>query len=213
VARYFSHSEITSRQLSSAKDISWLAGQISALSPFESGSAVLCGSVPSGTHSARSDIDIAHFGTTEHPQIERKIEEVVARYQERTQGHFIAPRVDIITIGIEPEARTARTESHSITGEPVAPGGASIGGAFVKNREFSAVFADTFVRFVDHIGALAHLKTAPWEEFMKRRRSVRTTEPFSTKGSARQLFQKREGASNRLDRGSRTHVRPPHHAV
>jgi hypothetical protein len=168
VARYFSHSEITSRQLPSAKDISWLAGQISALSPFESGSAVLCGSVAWGTRSARSDIDIAHFGTTEHPQIERKIEEVVARYQERTQGHFIAPRVDIITIGIEPEARTARTESHSITGEPVAPGGASIGGAFVKNREFSAVFADTFVRFVDHIGALAHLKTAPWEEFMKR---------------------------------------------
>jgi hypothetical protein len=28
-----------------------------------------------------------------------------------------------------------------------------------------------------------------------------------------QLFQKREGASNRLDGGSRTHVRPPQHAV
>jgi hypothetical protein len=168
VARYFSHSEITSRQLPSAKDISWLAGQISALSPFASGSAVLCGSVAWGTHSARSDIDIAHFGTTEYPQIEREIEEVVARYQERTEGQFIAPRVDIITIGIDPEARAAKTESHSMMGKLVAPAGVSIGGVFVKNREFSAVFADTFVRFVDHIGSLAHLKAGPWKEFMKR---------------------------------------------
>jgi hypothetical protein len=168
VARYFSYSEITSRELPSAKDIRWLAGQISALPPLASGSAVLCGSVAWGTHSARSDIDIAHFGTAKHPQIEREIEELVARYEERTQGHFIAPSVDIITIGIEPEARTAKTSSHSITRQPAAPAGASIGGAFVRNRELSAVFADTFVRFVDHIGSLAHLKAGPWREFMKR---------------------------------------------
>jgi hypothetical protein len=168
VARYFSHSEITSRQLPSAKDIRWLAGQFSALPAFASGSAVLCGSVAWGTHSARSDIDIAHFGTTTHPQIERDVEDVVARYQERTQGQFIAPKIDIITIGVEPEARPAKSSSHSVTGEPAAPAGASIGGVFVRNRELPAVFADSFVRFVDHIGSLAHLKAGPWREFMER---------------------------------------------
>jgi hypothetical protein len=167
VARYFTHSEITSRQLPSAKDIRWLAGQISALPPFVSGSAVLCGSVAWGTHSPRSDIDVAHFGTTKHPQIELEIENVVARYQERTQGHFIAPKVDVVTIGIEPEAQAAKTSSHSITDEPVAPAGASIGGVFILNREFPAVFADTFVRFVDHIGSLSHVKAGRWEEFLK----------------------------------------------
>ena len=168
MARYFSHSEITSRQLPSAKDIRWLAGQISALSAFASGSAVLCGSVAWGTHSARSDIDVAHFGTTQHPQIEREIEEVIARYQERTQGSFIAPRVDIITIGIEPEARPIKSSSHSVTAEAAVPAGASIGGVFVRNRETFTVFADTFVRFVDHIGSLAYLKAGPWKQFMER---------------------------------------------
>jgi hypothetical protein len=167
VARYFSHSEITSRQLPSTTDIRWLAGQISSLPPFASGSAVLCGSVAWGTHSARSDIDVAHFGTTKHPQIEREIEAVVARYQEDTRGQFIAPRVDVITIGIEPEAHAANTSSHSITDEPAPPAGASLGGVFYLNRELPAVFADTFVRFADHIGALAHMKAGPWQEFLK----------------------------------------------
>lgn len=167
MARYFSHRAITSQELPSAKDIRWLAGQISTLPPFADGSAVLCGSVAWGTHSARSDIDIAHFGTAKHPQIEREIEKVVAQYQERTERRFIAPRVDLITIGIEPEVQTARTSSHSITGEPTAPAGASIGRVFVLNRELPTVFADTFVRFVDHIGSLAHMKAGPWQGFMK----------------------------------------------
>jgi hypothetical protein len=41
------------------------------------------------------------------------------------------------------------------------------------NREFPTVFADTFVRFVDHIGALAQLKAGPWKEFMTRYLSPR----------------------------------------
>jgi hypothetical protein len=167
LARYFSYNDITSRQLPSVKDIRWLAGQISALPPFVSGSAVLCGSVAWGTHTPRSDIDIAHFGTTQHPQIEREIEAVVKHYQERTNDQFIAPRIDIITLGIEPEASAPKTEIHSITGEATEPAGASIGGFFVKNKERSAIFADTFVRFVDHIGSLAHLKAGPWKKFLE----------------------------------------------
>jgi hypothetical protein len=150
------------------KDILWLGGQISALSPFASGSAVVCGSVAWGTPSARSDIDIAHFGTRKHPQIESVVEGVLARYRKRTKDRFIAPRVDIITIGVESAVRAAKTSSHSITKGPVTPGGVSVGGVSVRKRNSPAVFADTFVRFVDHIGSLAHSKVGPWEEFMKR---------------------------------------------
>ena len=165
MARYFSYREITSQQLPSVKDISWVAGQISALPPFISGSAILCGSVAWGTHSARSDIDIAHFGTTKHPQIEREILEAIERYQERTRNQFIA--VDIITIGVEPEARPATTSSHSITDEATKTAGASIGGDFVKNQKRPTIFPDTFVRFADHIGSLAHAKAGSWKTFLE----------------------------------------------
>jgi hypothetical protein len=167
VARYFSYNEITSRQLPSAKDIGWLAGQFATLPPFTSGSAVLCGSVAWGTHTARSDIDIAHFGTAQHPQIENQLEDLVQRYQQRTKDRFIVPRIDIITVGLEPETSAPKTESHSLTGEPIAPVGASIGGVFVMHRERSTIFADTFVRFVDHIGSLAHLKAGVWKNFLE----------------------------------------------
>jgi hypothetical protein len=168
VARYFYHREISSQRLLSGDEIRELAGKISALPAFARGTAVLCGSVAWGTHQPRSDIDIAFFGTVEHPSLEDDIKEIVAHYEERRQVRLLLPRIDIITIGIEPEVQAATTESHSITGEPKAPAGASVNGVFVMNHQFPTVFADTFVRFADHIGALAHLQAGPWKEFLTR---------------------------------------------
>lgn len=167
LARYFSYSEITSRQSTPAKDIRWIAGQIAALPPFVDGCAVLCGSVAWGTHSDRSDIDIAHFGTTKHPQIERQVLQVLERYQERTRNQFIAPKVDVITVGVESQALVVETTSHSVTGNAIKAAGASIGGVFVKQGERPTIFPDTFVRFADHIGALAQAKAGSWKAFLE----------------------------------------------
>jgi len=167
VARYFSHEEIIGRQLPATRDIAWVAGEIAKLAPFQAGSAVLCGSVAWGTHSNRSDIDIAHFGTVAHPQIEPIVREVIARYEQLTQGEVIAPRVDVITIGVEAEvASTDAPQSTSNLDDKAETVDGSSNGTLAVNERRATIFEDTFVRFTDHIGALAHANGDVWKKFL-----------------------------------------------
>ena len=101
MARFFFYDELAHLARTPVEDIQWLAGQISQLPPFVEGTAVLCGSVSWGKHSWRSDLDVAHFSTIQHPNINKLLEDVIQQYGTRTHNEFIAPRFDVITIGAE----------------------------------------------------------------------------------------------------------------
>jgi hypothetical protein len=83
MARFFFYDELVHMSRPPLADIQWLASQMSHLPPFVDGSAVLCGSVSWGNHSWRSDLDIAHFSTIEHPHIEKSLEGVIQQYNDR----------------------------------------------------------------------------------------------------------------------------------
>lgn len=168
MARFFPYDEVITRQLPSLKDVQWLAGQIARLEPFMAGSAVVCGSVSWGSHSSRSDIDIAHFATNDHPHIERSVDEVVAQYGERTNQRFIAPRIDVITIGVESESLVVTEKGSSSQGTVAADKVAGVSGGDLNDQPIATIFSETLVRFADHIGSLAHLKGDPWKEFHRR---------------------------------------------
>jgi hypothetical protein len=159
MARFYSYEEIALRTPTPMEDIQWLAGEIATLEPFVEGTAVLCGSVSWGKHSWRSDIDIAHFSTITHPQIDRAIEDIVQQYVTRTNNQFIAPRADVITIGAESMAQVSKHRSISTSLPPThAP----------KKGPVTDVFVETSLRFADHIGAIASLKGDPWRTFLDR---------------------------------------------
>lgn len=160
MARFFSYDEITAYNLTPVDDIRWIAGQIAGLPPFVEMTAVLCGSVSWGKFSWRSDIDIAHFSTLEHPHLERSIGEVLDDYRKRTDSRFIAPRIDVITVGAQSTAGVSNGTSLSAESVSVE----------LPDAEHSGVdmFADSAVRFADHIGSIAKLKGDPWKTFLER---------------------------------------------
>lgn len=169
MARFFSHRDITGRQSPHAKDLQWLAGQIARLPPFQDGCAVLCGSISWGAHSWRSDIDVAHFSTEAHPHLEAQIKEVIERFVQKSAAAFIAPRVDLITIGVEsPLLVTGIHPGSSGDGALAGTAFTEVSNADLTEQPPAQMFAETVVRFSDHIGALAHLKGGTWARFLER---------------------------------------------
>lgn len=160
MARFFSYEEIVTRALTPVEDIQWLAGQIGGLPPFVEGAAVLCGSVSWGKHSWRSDLDVAHFSTIAHPHVEQAVKDVVQQYLDRTGNRFIAPRVDVITIGAE--SLTLAKKNKGLSGSNVSSGVAK------SKKPVSDVFKETAVLFADHIGSIAELKGNPWQAFFEK---------------------------------------------
>ena len=161
MARFFFYDELVRRARTPVADIEWLAGQISHLPPFIAGSAVLCGSVSWGKHSWRSDLDVAHFSTIEHPHIEALLENVLQEYASRTNNQFITPRVDVITIGAE--SMSMVSVAKSVSAAPSVSAGAPR-----KQQRVSNLFTETAVLFADHIGSIATLKGDPWRVFLDR---------------------------------------------
>lgn len=160
MARFFSYDEIVARALTPVEDIQWFAGQIVRLPPFVEGTAVLCGSVSWGRHSWRSDVDVAHFSTMAHPHLERSIKDVIQQYLDRTHNRFIAPRVDVITIGAESMAFVIRDKGVSAS---------MVSAEVPKNKgRVSDVFVETAVLFADHLGSIADVKGDPWRTFLNR---------------------------------------------
>jgi hypothetical protein len=183
MARFLAYQDITTRDPPSRADIQWLAAQIAALPPFVSGAAVVCGSVSWGTHSWRSDIDIAHFRTRDHPAIEADIEKVLSDFHHRTGHKFITPRIDIAVIGEESpdvadKAEQKRREQEAARKkkrkqkELEAEGNFSLGGPPTSlellEQTTLKIFADAVERFGDHIGCIAALKGQPWTGFFER---------------------------------------------
>jgi hypothetical protein len=168
MARYFSHAEIFAGQLPATRDIAWLAGQLAELAPFKEGCAVVCGSVAWNSHSGRSDIDIAHFSTVAHPHIEPEIQATVALFGRRTKHRVIPPRIDVITIGVEAEAASPRLPQSASNGDSSVQAGRSSMEALAARGNQATIFTDTYVRFSDHIGALAHAKGDAWKRFLDR---------------------------------------------
>lgn len=160
MARFFFYDELISLARTPVDDIQWLAGQIAHLPPFVAGSAVLCGSVSWGKHSWRSDLDVAHFSTIEHPHIDRLLEDVIQQYGVRTRNEFITPRFDVITIGAESMSLVSVVKG--VSASPVS------GGVLKKENRTSDTFMETAVLFADHIGSIANLKGDPWRAFLNR---------------------------------------------
>lgn len=160
MARFFFYDELISLARTPVEDIQWLAGQIGHLPPFVAGSAVMCGSVSWGKHSWRSDLDIAHFSTIEHPHIDRLLEDVIQQYAARTNNKFITPRFDVITIGAE--SMSLVSVNKGVSASTVS------GGVLKKQDRVSEVFMETAVLFADHIGSIANLKGDPWRAFLDR---------------------------------------------
>ena len=160
MARFFFYDELIYLARTPVEDIQWLAGQIAHLPPFVEGSAVLCGSVSWGKHSWRSDLDVAHFSTIEHPHIDQLLEDVIQQYGARTHNQFITPRFDVITIGAESMSLVSVDKGVSAS--------AVSGGVLKKEDRVSDVFMETAVLFADHIGSIANLKGDPWRAFLDR---------------------------------------------
>jgi hypothetical protein len=156
MSRFFPYHEIVGREPVPTADLGWLAGRISQLPAFEKGAAVLCGSIAWGCQSWRSDIDVAHFRTAAFPDLSKPLEQVVAEYVARTDGRFVAPRIDVITIGAESKRLTRKTVTSL-----------SMGGRRVESKETTTreIFASTALRFADHVGSLVKLKGEPWQSF------------------------------------------------
>lgn len=160
MARFFPYNEITARAPTPVEDIRWLAGRIALLPPFVEGSAVLCGSVSWYKHSWRSDVDIAHFSTFKYPSLDQSLGYVIQDYVIRTCNKFIAPRVDVITIGAESIALASEIKGVSTP--------AVSGGVLKKENQVSDVFIETAVLFADHIGSIANFRGDPWRAFLER---------------------------------------------
>ena len=160
MARFFFWDELAHFAKPPLGDIQWLAGQIARLPPFVEGSAVLCGSVSWDKHSWRSDLDVAHFSTMEHPHINKMLEDVIHQYGVRTKNQFISPWFDVITIGAE--SMSLVTVAKGISASAVS------GGVLKKQNRTSDVFMETAVLFADHIGSIANLKGDPWRAFLDR---------------------------------------------
>jgi hypothetical protein len=157
MARFFPYNEISGRDPTPVEDLHWLGGQLERLPAFVEGTAVLCGSVAWGNHSWRSDIDVAHFQTKKFSNLSPSIEDVVAKYRERTGDRFISPKVHVTTIGAE-SVRLIETK------------GSSYGAIFstIEKKTEHTFFAGTALRFADHIGRLAEAKGDPWQTFYQR---------------------------------------------
>ena len=160
MARFFFYDELIGRARTPVEDIEWLAGQIAHLPPFMDCSAVLCGSVSWGKHSWRSDLDVAHFSTIEHPHIDKLLEDVIQKYDARTNNRFIIPRVDVITIGAE--SLSLGSVAKAVSTSPVS------GAQLKKENRVSDIFMETAILFADHIGSIANLKGDPWRVFLDR---------------------------------------------
>jgi hypothetical protein len=160
MARFFFYDELIHLARTPVEDIQWLAGQIAHLPPFAEGSAVLCGSVSWGKQSWRSDLDVAHFSTIEHPHLNQLLEDVIQQYLARTHNKFITPRFDVITIGAE--SISLVTLDKGISASAVS------GGVLKKKNRTSDTFMETAVLFADHIGSIANLKGDPWRAFLDR---------------------------------------------
>ena len=152
--RFFTYEEITEREPTPPEDLKWLAGQVAQLPAFIQGMAVVCGSVAWGSHSWRSDIDVAYFSTKAFPEITQSVEEVISRYQERTGDRFFRPKVQITTLGAETTSLVQRNVGSSYF--------RSVETVEQTNKE---LVVSTAIRFADHIESLAALKGAPWREF------------------------------------------------
>ena len=160
MGRFHSYTEVMGKDLPPIEDLQWIAGQIARTEPFREGSAVLCGSICWGVYSWRSDIDIAHFSTLQYPNIDAVVQQVLDGYAERTQGQFIVPRFDVITVGADSLALVAGAPS--VSTPPISLGVTD------GNAPVSSVFTETAVLFGDHIGSLAALKGDPWRAFVAR---------------------------------------------
>jgi hypothetical protein len=134
-------------------DISWLAGQVSQLSPFLGGVAVLCGSVAWGQPSWRSDIDVVTFRTESFPDVTPSIDNVITEYGKSAKGRFLLPRVDVVIVGAESQ--------QLVTRDNLVRGSTPI----TQMQTIREVFAATSLRFFDHIGSLAATKGEPWRTF------------------------------------------------
>ena len=160
MARFFFYDELIGRARTPVEDIEWLAGQIAHLPPFMDCSAVLCGSVSWGKHSWRSDLDVAHFSTVEHPHIDKLVADVIQNYDARTNHQFVIPRVDVITIGAESLSLVRVGKALSTAPVSVA--------VLKKEKRVSDIFMETAVLFADHIGSIANRKGDPWRVFLDR---------------------------------------------
>lgn len=154
--RFYQYIELIRRQPVQPSYISWLAGQISQLPFFHEGVAVTCGSVAWGKPSWRSDIDVVTFKTQLYPDIAPSIDDVIARHDERTEGQFLLPRVDVIAVGTESQ--------QLVTRDNLVRGSAPI----TQSQTIREIFQATNLRFSDHIGSLAQKKGDPWRAFVMR---------------------------------------------
>jgi hypothetical protein len=176
MARFLAYDDIVSRELLSPADVQWIAGQIASLSAFEEGTAVLCGSVSWGTHSWRSDIDVAHFRTTDHPALEDDIKDVLEDFDVRTSQRYVAPRIDVIVIGEELaglteslEKKRKKRESTGNLSIEIEPSSLELTDQiFPKVENGTRMFPDAVDRFADHIGSIARMKGDPWRSFFER---------------------------------------------
>jgi hypothetical protein len=167
MARFLAYETLISRSLPRREDLQWLAGQIAALAPFTQGDAVVCGSVCWGSHNWRSDIDVAHFSTVEHPRLENLTQRVLEEFDTRTGHSRAAPQIDVVVIGAEEPV-------HSAPGKSLSAGAMSAGISPGQAHEPAAprLFDDVAVRFADHIGAIAAMRADRWRTFYQRHLST-----------------------------------------
>jgi hypothetical protein len=151
--RFYQYDELVACQPIPFNDILWLAGQVSKLSPFLNGVAVLCGSVAWGQPSWRSDVDVVTFTTEAYPDITPTIDKVFKDYKESAKERYLIPRPDVIIVGAESQ--------RLVTRENLVRGSTPI----TETRTIREAFAATSLRFFDHIGSLAAAKGNPWRTF------------------------------------------------
>lgn len=159
MARFFTHEEVATREPPRPEDLRWIAGRLLEFEPFASGSAIVCGSVLWGSNSWRSDIDVAHFSTTEHPRLDRLVNDVLADYAARTNDRHLIPRVDVVTLGAQSASLARRAESTSAQALSA-----------IRSRDLEVVsdlFLDVAVPFSDHVAAIAADRGSQWQAFLE----------------------------------------------
>lgn len=171
MARFLAYSELTTRRFPRKADVAQLASRIARLPAFQSGDAVLCGSVCWNAHAPSSDVDVAYVATESAPRIDDEIREVRAAYRAAhvSDRPLSVPRVDLVLVGT-----TAQSGSDAAQGLSAAALSAT---AEAQTVDAGRPFADVALRFADHIGAIARMRGDPWRSFLQRHLAAQHDDP------------------------------------
>jgi hypothetical protein len=162
MARILAYSQLSTRTLPRKSDVAELAARIARLPAFQSGDAVICGSVCWNAHAPSSDVDVAYVATEAFPRIDEDIREarVAYRSEHGSNRPLSVPRVDIILVGTTALADSGTTQGLSAVALSAT--------AEAQTVDAGRPFADVALRFADHIGAIARMRGDPWRTFLQR---------------------------------------------